>query len=147
MLHGLFGLLDEKGRLIKQSYSQNKVFIERCIKKPIAEMMACPEVNQELSFDVDPQTGMVGYYPVMAGRKIVEIGFHFRWKNTKSKECEFQSTYENALGSYYALLEGKNAFTKVEMDNLKHYWMELTLVGLDTGPDMIRKLKMVNLVT
>lgn len=79
-LHGLFGLLDEKGGLIKPSYRSNKVFIDRCIRKPIKEMMQCPEVIKELEFHTDSKTGNVGFAPIMQGRKMIAVQFLYRWK-------------------------------------------------------------------
>ena len=78
-LHALYGLLDEKGQLIKKSYGQNKVFIDRCIKKPIEEMTRCEEVCKELEFRIDEKTGNVGFSPVMNGKRIVAIEFLYRW--------------------------------------------------------------------
>lgn len=39
-----------KGNQLKKSYSQNKVFIDRCLKKPIEEMTQCAEVSKDLEF-------------------------------------------------------------------------------------------------
>ncbi|MGF1693907.1 replication initiation protein [Photobacterium kagoshimensis] len=79
-LHALYGLLDEKGKLLKKSYSQNKVFIDRCIKKPIEEMSRCVDVSKELEFFADEKSGNFGFSPVMQGRRIVAIEFLYRWK-------------------------------------------------------------------
>jgi len=79
-LHALYGLLDEKGKLLKKSYSQNKVFIERCIKKPIEEMAKCLEVSKDLEFLIDEKSGNLGFAPVMQGRRIIAIEFLYRWK-------------------------------------------------------------------
>lgn len=79
-LHALYGLFDEKGALLKTSYGQNKVFIDRCIKKPILEMTKCVEVCKDLEFLVDDKTGNLGFAPVMQGKRIVAIEFLYRWK-------------------------------------------------------------------
>lgn len=84
-LHGLYGLLDEKGQLLKNSYRQNKVFIDRCIRKPIKEMMDCPEVSREIEFHTDAETGNVGFAPVMRGRRMVAIQFLYRWQTDIGK--------------------------------------------------------------
>ena len=78
-LHALYGLLDEKGELLKTSYSQNKVFIDRCIKKPIDEMTKCAEVSKELEFLIDEKTGNIGFSPVLNGKRIVAIEFLYHW--------------------------------------------------------------------
>lgn len=84
-LHGLYGLLDEKGKLLKKSYGQNKVFIERCIKKPIEEMSQCEEVRRELEFLLDEKTGNFGFAPVMNGRRIVAVEFLYRWRSSDNR--------------------------------------------------------------
>ncbi|MFW9688183.1 RepB family plasmid replication initiator protein [Vibrio parahaemolyticus] len=78
-LQGLFGLLDERGQLSKKSYANNKVFIERCIRKPIHEMMQCPEIIAELEFLIDEKSGAYGYKPIQRGKKIIQLEFLFRW--------------------------------------------------------------------
>ncbi|GEM77605.1 replication initiation protein [Vibrio sagamiensis] len=94
-LHGLYGLLDEKGKLLKTSYGQNKVFIDRCIKKPIKEMMECIEVSKELEFYTDAESGNVGFAPVMRGRRMVAIQFLYRWKTNIGKaELEARKALE-----------------------------------------------------
>ncbi|KLV03650.1 replication protein [Photobacterium aquae] len=79
-LHALYGLLDEKGNLLKKSYSQNKVFIDRCLKKPIEEMSQCADVSKELEFLIDEKSGNLGFAPVMQGRRIIAVEFLYRWK-------------------------------------------------------------------
>ncbi len=89
-LHGLFGLLDEKGKLLKRSYAQNKVFIERCIKKPIEEMSRSPDVMAELQFSRDDVSGNLGFAPVMRGRKIVSVEFLYHWRKSDQKALDVE---------------------------------------------------------
>ncbi|RJX68697.1 replication initiation protein [Vibrio sinensis] len=97
-LHGLFGLLDERGKLSKKSYTNNKVFIERCIRKPITEMMQCPEIFSELEFLIDEKSGSYGYRPIQRGRKIIQLEFLFRWKVSDNKgEAAYRKKLEEEL--------------------------------------------------
>ncbi len=84
-LHGLYGLLDEKGKLLKKSYGQNKVFIERCIKKPIEEMANSTDVLKELRFVVDEETGNLGFKPIYHGKKIIAIEFLYQWVSSNNQ--------------------------------------------------------------
>ncbi|MFM2588206.1 replication initiation protein [Vibrio sp. TBV020] len=95
-LHGLFGLLDERGVLAKSSYGNNKVFIERCIRNPINEMSRCTDIQKELEFLIDEKTGCYGYRPIYSGKKIVQLEFLFRWKSSDNKgEAALRKQLEN----------------------------------------------------
>lgn len=84
-LHGIYGLLDQKGKLLKKSYSQNKVFIDRCIKKPIEEMRNSIDVMKELEFIIDQESGNMGFRSILQGKKIVAIEFLYRWKSSDNR--------------------------------------------------------------
>ncbi|GAD91212.1 hypothetical protein VHA01S_074_00030 [Vibrio halioticoli NBRC 102217] len=79
-LKGLFGLLDEKGKLRsdKTSFANNGVFLQRCIRESIHELMANPSTNKELVFYEGP-SGNLGYEPFKHGRSIAAIEFKVRW--------------------------------------------------------------------
>lgn len=87
-LHGLFGLLDEQGKLTKSSYGNNKVFMERCIRKPIEELSHNEEVRKELGFLVDEESGSYGYKARYRGKSIVALEFLFQWKQKSDNKAE-----------------------------------------------------------
>ena len=89
-LHGLFGLLDEKGTLTKSSYGNNKVFLERCIRKPLEELASNEEVQKELAFLVDEESGSYGYKARYRGKSIVALEFLFEWKQKSDNKGEAQ---------------------------------------------------------
>ncbi|WP_241905426.1 replication initiation protein [Enterovibrio norvegicus] len=81
-LHGFFGLLNEKGQLIKTSFTNNKVFIDRCIRQPIEEIA---KHDPNLEFLVS-DTGTFGYKAIKSGRKIAKVEFLYRWRRPVNKQ-------------------------------------------------------------
>lgn len=115
-LHGLFGLLDEKGKLTKSSYSNNKVFLERCIRKPIEELSSSEEVKKELGFLVDPDSGSYGYKARYRGKTIVALEFLFQWKqksDNKAEAIERSKLAEEKVPDNPMLMLAKEAFNIV----------------------------------
>lgn len=115
-LHGLFGLLDEKGKLTKSSYSNNKVFLERCIRKPIEELSSSEEVKKELAFLVDADSGSYGYKARYRGKAIVALEFLFQWKqksDNKAEALERSKLADEHVPDNPMLLLAKEAFNIV----------------------------------
>ncbi|MFD2178499.1 replication initiation protein [Veronia pacifica] len=81
-LHGFFGLLNEKGELLKTSYANNKVFIDRCIRASIEEIS---KHDPNLEFLVSDD-GSFGYRAIRRGRKIAKIEFLYHWRKPVNKE-------------------------------------------------------------
>jgi plasmid replication initiation protein len=79
-LKGVFGLLDEAGKLKKDksSFKNNSVFMKRCIRESIKELSEHPQINKELLF-LESDKGDKGFELIKKGRTIVGIKFHFRW--------------------------------------------------------------------
>lgn len=79
-LKGLFGLLDVKGKLKenKGSFSNNGVFMQRCIRDSIEKLMAHPIAKQEFLF-LKSNNGEIGYELRTQGKRISEIKFLVRW--------------------------------------------------------------------
>ena len=84
-LHAMMGLLDSDGKLTSKSYNQNKFFLERCIRRPLHEMMSCDILKEELSILVDEETGNFGFKPIKKGKKIIALKFLFSWKDNKNE--------------------------------------------------------------
>ncbi|WP_434363058.1 replication initiation protein (plasmid) [Parasalinivibrio latis] len=83
-LHGFFGLLNEKGQLIKTSFANNKVFIDRCIRQPIEEIA---KHDPHIEFLVSEE-GTYGYKAIKSGRRIAKVEFLYRWRRPVNKEEE-----------------------------------------------------------
>ncbi len=81
-LHGFFGLLNEKGQLLKTSFANNKVFIDRCIRQSIEEI-ARQDTHLEFLLSED---GTFGYRGIRNGRKIEKIEFLYRWHHAVNTE-------------------------------------------------------------
>lgn len=133
-LHALYGLLDEKGKLLKTSYSQNKVFIDRCIKKPIDEMSKCVEVSKDLEFLIDPKTGNVGFAPVMQGKRIIAIEFLYRWKmsDNQAEKLERAALAQEAVPDNPMLILAREAYQIVMAHPLKGNLNEKHLLAIQS---------------
>ncbi len=79
-LKGMFGLLDEAGKLKKDkaSFQNNSVFMKRCIRDSIKDLSTHPHISKELLF-INGNQGEKGVEIVKNGRSIIGIKFLFRW--------------------------------------------------------------------
>jgi plasmid replication initiation protein len=78
-LRGLFGILDSNNQLRedKKSLSNTGVFLRRCVKDSLKEIMDNPQTNKELLFlSCD---GRIGYKAITVGKRIVSIEFLYKW--------------------------------------------------------------------
>ncbi|PMH44885.1 RepB family plasmid replication initiator protein [Vibrio sp. 10N.286.49.B3] len=91
-LQGLFGLLTESGKLKsdKTSFRNNGVFLQRCIRDSIQELMEHPQTSKELVF-FEGSSGAIGYEPVKNGRTIVALEFKVRWISKKNPIVELNT--------------------------------------------------------
>ncbi|PSU00029.1 RepB family plasmid replication initiator protein [Photobacterium gaetbulicola] len=144
-LHAFFGLLNEKGELIKKSYANNKVFIERCIKMSIEEIA---KTDRTIEFDIGPD-GYIGYQPIKKGRKIDKIEFLYSWATTYEKKARVREpelvaalTYEDAVESYWDIELERAVPTPAEFHNVKNRLGELAMddaIAINEG--FMRKFK------
>ncbi|WP_318409258.1 replication initiation protein [Photobacterium leiognathi] len=79
-LKGMFGLLDETGKIKKDksSFKNNSVFMKRCIRESIKDLSEHPQIKKELLF-INSDKGDLGFALVKKGRTITGIKFLFRW--------------------------------------------------------------------
>lgn len=79
-LKGVFGLLDEAGKLKKDkaSFKNNSVFMKRCIRESIKELSDHPQISKELLF-LESDKGDKGFELIKKGKTITGIKFIFRW--------------------------------------------------------------------
>ncbi|PSU44273.1 replication initiation protein [Photobacterium frigidiphilum] len=104
-LHAFFGLLDDKGKLLKRTYAVTGNLINRIIKPAIQEI---DEKESLINFQVDEKTGNYGFSYLKKGRKIVAIRFLFSWlekTNKAEEECRKKlelelSTFDKAVLVY-----------------------------------------------
>lgn len=75
-LHAFFGLLDEKGKLIRKTYARTNSFIERIISPAIREIES---KEHRIKFLIDEKTQNLGWSYKKQGRKITHIEFLFYW--------------------------------------------------------------------
>ncbi|MBA5764600.1 replication initiation protein [Vibrio sp. 404] len=79
-LKGVFGLLDEAGKLKKDkiSFKNNSVFMKRCVRESIKELSEHPQISKELLF-LESDKGDKGFELIKKGKTITGIKFIFRW--------------------------------------------------------------------
>lgn len=79
-LKGIFGLLDEAGKLKKEkaSFQNNSVFMKRCIRESIKDLSTHPHISKELLF-INGEQGEKGIEIMKSGRNIIGVKFLFRW--------------------------------------------------------------------
>ena len=107
-LKGVFGLLDEAGKLKKDksSFKNNSVFMKRCIRNSIEELSKHPTIKKELLF-LESSNGDKGFELIKKGNRIVEIKFLFRWlKQGNVEELN--------------LHDAKNTIQVLELKRLQH---------------------------
>lgn len=86
-LKGLFGLLDESGRLKKNksSFKNNGVFMKRCIRDSIEILRDHPIAQKEFLF-LESDSNEMGYELKTQGKRISQIKFLIRWLNKGTTE-------------------------------------------------------------
>lgn len=79
-LKGLFGILDEHDRLKadKISFANTGVFMARCIRESIHELMENKNTKKELLF-LPSDSKTLGYKVKKIGNRIVEVEFLYQW--------------------------------------------------------------------
>ena len=119
-LKGLFGLLDESGKLRKDksSYKNNSVFINRCIRNSIKELSTNINIKKELLF-LESNNGEKGFRLIKKGRKISGLEFSYRWLKTDSiEELNTQNAKKNIRELELKRLEQKKTLTIIELNVL-----------------------------
>lgn len=119
-LKGVFGLLDETGKLKKEksSFKNNSVFMKRCIRESIKELTEHPQIRKELLF-LEGENGEKGFEVIKKGRTITGIKFLFRWIKLGSIE---ELNQHDALKTIRELelkrLQYKAKLTEAELEAL-----------------------------
>jgi plasmid replication initiation protein len=119
-LKGLFGLLDERGKLKtdKTSFKNNSVFMQRCIRDSIEELNSNPLTKKELLF-LESSGGDKGFETIKKGRRIVAIRFLYRWINTtKAEELNLQEAQKTIRELELKRLQHKQTLTIEELQAL-----------------------------
>ncbi|EGR4422220.1 replication initiation protein [Vibrio cholerae] len=82
----LFGILSEKGRVIKVKYRSELVFISKLIAPALKAISECPVSAESLELEKSA-TGEIGYELLpMANESGYKIRFLVRWKSITSRE-------------------------------------------------------------
>lgn len=141
-LHGLFGLLDEKGELKKKTYAVTGNFIKRIIKPAIKEIS---ETESDIVFHSDEKSKKnEGFAYVKEGRKVVGIKFLFSWKSkpkAKPTPADFEPTLEAAVRTHANLVNNTLLPSKTELDNLKTHMPQLGVEGFEMTPEFFARFK------
>lgn len=119
-LKGIFGLLDENGKLRKDkaSFKNNSVFMQRCIRDSIEELRSNPRTKKELLF-LESNDGNVGFETIKRGRSIVALRFLYRWIQTgKVDELNIQSAQKMIRELELKRLQKKEKLSDEELESL-----------------------------
>lgn len=119
-LKGIFGLLDETGKLKsdKKSFKNNSVFMKRCIRESIIELDKHPQIRKELLF-LEGNEGHKGFEVVKKGRTITAIKFLFRWiKLGTVEELNQHDALNNIRELELKRLQTNTKLTESELETL-----------------------------
>ncbi len=154
-LHAFFGLLDDKGKLLKKTYAVTGNLVNRIIKPSILEIA---EKEPHLQFEVDEKTGNYGFTFIKKGRKVTAIKFLFKWNQKVNKQEEqerrklgYQLSPLEWAYETYAKIQAISAsddmsvsFSKDELDNLMFHTATLVERGKEFTTDFMLKYSMAN---
>lgn len=135
-LKGVFGLLDEAGKLKKDksSFKNNSVFMKRCIRDSIEELSSHPTIKKELLF-LESQQGDKGFELIKKGNTIVEIKFLFRWlKQGNIEELNLHDAKKTIQQLELKRLQNKERLSDAELIKLS---MAYRYIGRDEHADKI----------
>jgi len=136
-LKGMFGILDENDKLKsdKKSFSNNGVFMQRCIRESINELMENPNTKKELMF-LPSKKGEMGYQAGKVGNKIISAEFLYRWvSGTTTIETFNEHNAEKTIRELeIKRLQYKETLTSEELELLASAYKS---VGLDDKATMI----------
>lgn len=135
-LKGVFGLLDEAGKLKKDksSFKNNSVFMKRCIRDSIEELAKHPTIRKELLF-LESNHGDKGFELIKKGNRIVEIKFLFRWLKQGNIEELNQHDATNTIKELeIKRIQNKERLTDAELIKLS---MAYRYLGKDEHADRV----------
>ncbi|WP_298775127.1 replication initiation protein [uncultured Shewanella sp.] len=122
-LYGLFGLVDERGKVKKKTYMQTGHFISRIIIPAINEISV---VEKNITFHTNETTGSLGFSYEKSGRTIVGIKFLFTWKQEVDKGPALN--YQTAIQTYKQLMAIKFCLPpQDELDNAMNFIGKMVL--------------------
>ncbi|ANU39483.1 replication initiation protein [Vibrio scophthalmi] len=155
-LHAFFGLLDDKGKLLKKTYAVTGNLVNRIIKPSIKEIS---EKEPNISFDIDDKTGNYGFSYVKKGRKVTGIKFLFKWRQKVNKQeaeerrkLAYQlSPLEAAYETYEKVkLISSNTeqlfFSREELNNLLQHTAPLVDRGKDFSTEFMLNYAIANAI-
>ncbi|MGR5367007.1 replication initiation protein [Photobacterium damselae] len=104
-LQAYLGVLEQNGTLkeSKKSFKNTSLFLDRCVRKSIAELQQNTKTNKEIHFITNGKE--IGFKCHKTGTKITAIEFTFKWIA--------DITAENAF-SKITMAEAKSAITELE---------------------------------
>jgi hypothetical protein len=119
-LKGIFGLLDENGKLRKDktSFKNNSVFMQRCIRDSIEELRTNQRTKKELLF-LESDDGNFGFETVKRGRSIIALRFLYRWIRTGNvDELNIQSAQKTIRELELKRLQKREKLSIEELESL-----------------------------
>ena len=105
-LQAYLGILDQSGKLkpTKKSFSSTSLFLDRCIRKSISELLSNPKTNKEIHFIKNGKE--IGFKCHKSGTKIISVEFTFKWIADLTADNAFEKI---------SIAEAKSAITEIEV--------------------------------
>ncbi|EPE37186.1 replication initiation protein [Candidatus Photodesmus anomalopis] len=144
-LKGLFGILDEKGKLKqdKQSFKKNSVFMKRCIRDSIKEISENSMTKKEILF-LESKDGHLGYQIFKNSKKTSGIEFLYRWIGKDfGIEINIKDAQKNIKEMEIKRLKNKQRLTVEELKLLanSYYVINRSDIALEVEQGIERRLK------
>lgn len=115
-LQAYLGILDQKGKLkdSKKSFKSTSLFLDRCIRKSIAELQSNPKTSKEIFFITNGKE--IGFKCHKTGAKITGIEFTFKWISDLTADNAFEKI---------TITEAKSAITEIEIKRVRGEHVDL----------------------
>ena len=111
-LKGLFGILDESDKLKidKKSFSNTSVFMQRCIRESITELMENTNTKKDIMF-LPGNDKNFGFTTLKAGKRITSVEFLYHWIDKDAENGINQKYAEDTIKN----LELKRLTSKIKL--------------------------------
>lgn len=124
-LMGVMGVFDQDNKIQVKSFDGPRgvtIFVDRCVRGAIRELMEHPEVKQELAF-LEVEGGSRGYRTIKEGGKITKIEFQYFWIPAKGSVDEAIVAEARATIVKLTKLRAHRKLTDEELNDLLNAYL------------------------
>ena len=124
-LKTLFGVYDDKGNVLKKSYTTTSIFLSKIIVPALEVLSSSNVMNHKIKFLKDPDnpSSPAGLKKIMKGNKVHAIEFLYEWfEESASFEKAFSYTKKEAYNRIQELMKTKlsRQLSIEELHEIKH---------------------------